>query len=248
MYSKETINQYKEYVNAPWGKLFYRVLHKQIETSMIDMNLLDINQKILDFGSGFGITSEYFSNKHSVIAIESNKEMIQNHKVKYEQIIGSINELKTFPQNTFDSIFCHNVLEYVDNNEEYLIELIRVLKPNGILSLVCHNFTGKIISTCVVNENPSMAFNYINKIEIPESDNFGKINYLNFEILDKILKMNNCIIKFDFGIRIFWGIIKNNKIKYDLKWNEDMYNLEIELSNKSPFKDIGFWKHYIISK
>ena len=49
----------------------------------------------------------------------------------YKQIIGSIEELKKIKDETFDMIFCHNVLEYVLDRECVVKEFYRLLNQNG---------------------------------------------------------------------------------------------------------------------
>ena len=61
------IQGYLDTVDMPWGKLFYH---------MIWHNLNCENKKILDFGSGFGITANYLAEKNEVTAIEPNEEML----------------------------------------------------------------------------------------------------------------------------------------------------------------------------
>lgn len=48
--------------------------------------------------------------------------------------VARIEELP-FAELCFDSIICAGVLEYVLNEDQALNEIIRVLKPNGILVL-----------------------------------------------------------------------------------------------------------------
>ena len=85
---------------------------------------------ILDFGSGTGITADYYAADNHVIAIEPSEEMLSNQANTngYQQIIGSTDELKNLPSECFDYIFCHNVLEYVDDREEIVREFYRLLK------------------------------------------------------------------------------------------------------------------------
>lgn len=42
------INGYLDYINVPWGRLFYRSVWHTLGFK---------DKKILDFGSGFGVTS-----------------------------------------------------------------------------------------------------------------------------------------------------------------------------------------------
>ena len=113
MFDKEKnkeLYSYFDYVNQPWGRLFYLCAWKQMPELK--------GKKVLDFGSGFGITSEHFSKENEVIAVEPSEDMIKigdkdNHNFK--QIIGGLECLKQFADETFDCIICHNVFEYVDD-------------------------------------------------------------------------------------------------------------------------------------
>ena len=49
------INAYKEMLNQPWGKIMYRLIFAQLS------HIKD--KQVLDFGAGFGTTSEYFITK-----------------------------------------------------------------------------------------------------------------------------------------------------------------------------------------
>ena len=46
--------------------------------------------------------------------------------------------ISAFADKTFDIIICHNVLEYVDDKAEVIKVLTRLLKQDGILSIVKH--------------------------------------------------------------------------------------------------------------
>ena len=122
-----------------WEKLAKQIIWKQIGT---------LNGKtILDFGSGTGITADHFAADNKVIAVEPSEEMLakQVNTNGYQQIIGSIKELKKLPSESFDYIFCHNVLEYADDREIIVREFHRLLKPSGKLSIVKHNRNGRVM-------------------------------------------------------------------------------------------------------
>lgn len=46
------INGYLDYINTPWGRLFYRLV-------WYNLNFKD--KRILDFGSGFGVTANHLA-------------------------------------------------------------------------------------------------------------------------------------------------------------------------------------------
>ena len=79
-------------------RLFKKIVWKQLG----DME----GKKILDFGSGEGITANHFAEKNDVTAIEPSKEMLSNAWKDYEyiQIVGDVNALSAFKNETFDMI------------------------------------------------------------------------------------------------------------------------------------------------
>ena len=127
-----------------WERLFKKIVWVQIG---------DIEgKKILDFGSGEGITANYFAKKNDVTAIEPSEEMLSNAWKDYEytQIVGDVNALSGISDETFDIIICHNVLEYIDDKEAVIKALARVLKKDGILSIAKHNRTGRVMQMAVL--------------------------------------------------------------------------------------------------
>ena len=92
----DSVKEYVELVKAPWGRMFYDLVFTQ----------LDIPQtpklKILDFGSGLGVTANHYAAWHDVTAIEPNEEMIENsHKENlYTQVHGSIEKITSMKDLT----------------------------------------------------------------------------------------------------------------------------------------------------
>ena len=112
--------------NLPaWERLFKKIVWKQLG----DME----GKKILDFGSGEGITANQFAEKNDVTAIEPSKKMLSNAWKDYEytQIVGDVNALSAFKNETFDMIICHNVLKYIDDKAAVVKALARVLKKDS---------------------------------------------------------------------------------------------------------------------
>lgn len=79
---------YLENLNKPWSILHYELLWKQLPQIT--------DSKILDFGSGTGITANHLALNNDVIAIEPSDDMLIERKCEnnYQQIIGNIEQLK----------------------------------------------------------------------------------------------------------------------------------------------------------
>lgn len=127
-----------------WERLFKKIVWKQLG----DME----GKKILDFGSGEGITANHFAEKNDVTALSA---------FKYE---------------TFGMIICHNVLEYIDDKAAVVKALARVLKKDGIISIVKHNRAGRVMQMAVLLDDFEKA-NEILDGKDSTASKFGTIRY-----------------------------------------------------------------------
>lgn len=230
------IQGYLDTINSPWGKLFYKLVWHNIDCE---------DKKILDFGSGFGVTADYFAKNNYVIAIEPNEEILK-HKFcnnEYSQIVGGIEQLREIPDQSYDVIVCHNVLEYLDNRTDLLCELSRVLKTDGFVSIVKHNKAGKIMQKAVFEYKIDEALVLINNGNAV-SANFGIINeYDNCE-LERYCEGSFEIDKI-YGVRMFFAL-QRNELKMEPDWIANMYNLECITEEIPEFRNIAFFHHVIL--
>ncbi|WP_099206059.1 class I SAM-dependent methyltransferase [Scatolibacter rhodanostii] len=230
------IGGYLDTVNAPWGKLFYKLVWRNINCQ---------DKKILDFGSGFGLTANHLAKKNDVTAIEPNEEMLvhQLRENQYQQLIGSIEKLEKMPNQSFDVIICHNVLEYFSERDRLFNEFYRLLSPEGFLSVVKHNKTGKIMQKAVFEYNVGEALDLIHHGDAV-STNFGTINeYEDYE-LGEYNQGSFCIEKV-YGIRTFFAL-QRNELKIEPDWLSNMYQLESAVEEIPTFRDIAFFHHVIL--
>ncbi|WP_399552875.1 class I SAM-dependent methyltransferase [uncultured Ruminococcus sp.] len=106
---------------------------------------------MLDFGSGKGITADHFAADNQVTAIEPSEDMLaqQENTNSYQQIVGSTEELKKLPSNSFDYILCHNVLEYADDREIIVGEFYSLLKKKASCMSSRFFLSGLVLRDCV---------------------------------------------------------------------------------------------------
>jgi ubiquinone/menaquinone biosynthesis C-methylase UbiE len=84
--------------------------------------------KIFSRAAGLKVTGLDFSETMFNTAKANNKEAIANGKLTLQ--FGSSDKLP-FPDNSFDKIFCINVIYFWDEPIQHLKEMHRVLKPGG---------------------------------------------------------------------------------------------------------------------
>ncbi|AQR92834.1 class I SAM-dependent methyltransferase [Clostridium saccharoperbutylacetonicum] len=237
----DDLNTYLENLNSKWSILFYRVVWEQL--SHIN------NLKVLDYGSGFGITASHFAKNNDVLAIEPDVETVEKRfcKNNYKQIVGEIDQLKKLKDNSFDVVLCHNVLEYIKERKDIFQEFYRILKPNGIISIVKHNPLGKIMEKVVYENNVDEAIYLLNggTINIPP---FGEVNYYNINDIIDLVKDMNITIEKVLGIKTFWALQQNHELKNQQDWEEKMFDIEMKVSNIDGYINISYFNHVLLKK
>ena len=236
-----SIKDYRKMVEEPWGRMFYDLIYRQLNIED------DKRKKILDFGAGFCITSSHYAKRHDVTAVEPNEEMYSmRFPGDYNMITEGIEYIKNIDDNSFDFVFCHNVLEYTDDKENILKELLRVLKPGGTLSIIKHNLYGRVMGSAVLSDNPSAALDLLSD-DNTENSMFGSRSvYDNKYLID--LFEGGAVLKKTYGIRAFFGLSSNNEIKYTDEWYQKMLELENKASEIDEFVKIAFFNHLIFNK
>ena len=222
-----------------WERLLKKIVWAQLG---------DIRGKnILDFGSGEGVTASHFAENNNVVAIEPSEDMLINRweDFEYRQIQGDVTKLSAFEDNSFDMIICHNVLEYIEDKKSVLDELHRVLKPQGVLSIVKHNRAGRVMQMAVLLDELEKANDLLDGKNSTASK-FGAIRYYEDEMISKWtpgLKHKDC-----FGIRTFWDLQQNQEKHNSEEWQSRMMQLEMRVSQMDEFRQIAFFHHLFFIK
>ena len=232
------IQQYKQMLEQPWGKIQYEITFAQLAHLK--------NKKILDFGSGFGLVSQFLVQNNEVVAIEPEKEMLfayPNHT--YEKILGSLEQVEKFESESFDIVLCHNVLEYIEENnrEKYLSEFKRVLKRDGKLSIIKHNQVGKIMQAVVFSNDIDQALDLLKGNEFKSVSFNSGTTYT----IDELLEMSKMKLEKYQAIRTFYSL-QMNEVKTKDNWLEKMTEMELAVCDLLPYKDISFLQHVWLMK
>ena len=186
-----------------WDRLFKRIVWQQ----MGDIS----GKRILDFGSGEGITADHFAANNEVIAIEPSEDMLANawKDNKYEQIVGDVSSLSRFVDNSFDMIICHNVLEYIDNKKQVITELSRLLKTGGILSLVKHNRAGRVMQMAVLLDDFDRANALLDRKDGSSTQSFNTVKEfgLKFNVPSSLSLPFSSSTKFSYRRTSVWNAV-----------------------------------------
>ena len=235
---KSDLEHYRNMLKQPWGKIQYEITFAQLAHLE--------GKKILDFGSGFGLVSEFLSCKNQVISVEPNEEMLYaNSSTSYEKLWGSIDKLARFTDKSFDLVLCHNVLEYIDPNDrkDYLLEFKRILKDDGLISIIKHNQVGKVLQSVVFANDINQAFSLLN------GENFESLSFTSGSTytIEELLALSGLKLENYLGIRTFYSL-QPNEFKSKENWLEEMTKIELAVCDLKPYKDISFLQHLWLKK
>ena len=201
----------------------YKILHKinplrlQFILNNFDKSIKKKN--ILDIGCGGGLISELLAKinakvtgiDENICSIKQAKEHAKKNSLNIKYINQSFDFFYKKNKKKFDLILCLEVLEHVDNVEETLNKIYKLMKPNGtlILSTINRNLKSlifaKIFGEYILNWIPI------------GTHRFEK--FLKPEEIIKLLKLQKIKIKKIKGMEFNpisnkWLLSNNTKINY----------------------------------
>ena len=187
----------------PYGK--FKILHDILPIRMeyILKNLKNKKIKdieILDLGCGGGLTCEALSrlgaNVSGIDFVKTNIKVAKNHalksKLNINYILGDIEKIKI--KKKFDLILALEVIEHLDNLQDFIKNLKKNLKPNGIIIFSTinknqiSNFFAIYLAENILHWIPKNTHDYnklvkpsnLKKILLKNNFNFKNLEGMNF--------------------------------------------------------------------
>ncbi|MBH72020.1 MAG: Ubiquinone biosynthesis O-methyltransferase [Alphaproteobacteria bacterium MarineAlpha6_Bin6] len=201
----------------------YKILHKinplRLDFIINNFNKPLNNKKVLDIGCGGGLISELLSKKKAnVTGIDENIYNIKQAKnhakissLKINYLNKSLNSFNKKNKQKYDLILCLEVLEHVENVEESLEIISKLLKTNGtlILSTINRNLKSlifaKMFGEYILNWIPIGTHQYKKFLKPEEIIQIFKLKKINFKKI-KGMEFNPVLNK--------WFLSNNTNINY----------------------------------
>lgn len=203
-------------------------------------------KKILEFGCGNGVMGAHYAKENVVVGVEPDEQVLrENPYGDVEQICGDIIALSKYEDESFDVILCHNVLEYAAERAEIMKEFQRLLRRNGLLSVLKHNKPGRVMQMTVLLNNFDHAADLLDGKD-GVSSQYGGISY--YEDEDLVKWAPELRIEKVLGIRTFWDLQQNQDIQAEEDWQREMMKLEQRVSDMEEYRNIAFFHHVMLRK
>jgi S-adenosylmethionine-dependent methyltransferase len=194
---------------------------------------------LLDAGGGFGpISHLYAEHGHTVHLCDISSKMLKcalnqpnANTVHHHQ---SIQNLKIAP---VDVIFCHAVLEWVEDKAAVVQALMRLLKPNGRLSILFYNVHSLRFKRLLFGE--------IERLNAPVETGHGKsltpCYPCDSDSIKIELEKHGFNVESETGVRCISDFLPRNELEtLDL---EKLIEAEKTLSSQSPYRELARYVH-----
>jgi SAM-dependent methyltransferase len=113
---------------------------QQRRLTLIDRWTSLAGKMILDVGCGLGTYVEKFlQHSNQVYGIDVEVERVVEAGKRLPNVLTAAAEALPFPDNCFDVLLLHEVLEHVEDDRQVVLEAYRVLKPGGKMVIFAPN-------------------------------------------------------------------------------------------------------------
>lgn len=248
----EHIEEWRKEQSYPWQTLKYR------QTAVNLAKHLPAHQLyILDAGGGNGMDSLPFAVQgHQVTLVDYSKAMLADAQQRslaagtavhcQQADLRSISHL--FPAASFDVVLCHNVLQYVDDVPALLRDLLAMLKPGGVLSLIGVNRYSRVYMAAFLRNDLVAARTQIDAHTMQGILFDTPLTNYSVQEIGAMLDANICQIEQDYGllcVTSYWG---DNARKHDPAIYAQLEELEFALTDKHPYKLLASYYQIIARK
>lgn len=236
-------DNWQDHMQKPWSKLFYRIQRANIQ---LHLPQSDQPLRILDIGGGDGLDALYYASMgQHVTIIDYATKMLEQAQRSAEQ--AGLSEYITtqqldatrlhefIPENPFDMVLCHNVIQYIDDVPALLIAIKPLLKPEGFLSLISINRFSYIYRMAILDHDFTGALHQLDQ-RVVYNSLFDVDNRLfTVEEARDLLMQQGYAVQRIYGLRCINDYVKDNEVKHNPETFEQLAQLELALSPRHPF-------------
>ena len=95
---------------------------------------------VFEDGAGVGVYLERMAaTARQAVGLEVELQRTRQASLLVNQMVCGVGERLPFPEDTFDLVLSHEVIEHVPDDRQVVAEIVRTLRPGGRLVLFCPN-------------------------------------------------------------------------------------------------------------
>lgn len=215
--------------------------------------------RILDAGGGNGYDSLALAQQgHHIDLVDISQSMLADLQLEARErnladlITAHTMNIRNIPQHfaaeSFDVVLCHNVLQYIQDWESLLDVLLTPLKSGGILSLITLNRYALPYQLAFLDDDLEHAR------QLAETKHSSSIFATNVtehtaEELQSALEQQGATLEAHYGLGCMYHHPKLHAgYNEDAQFYEQLQQLEMDLGEHSPYRDIARYLQLIVRK
>ena len=251
---EDEATRYAEYLETPDGRL---------RTDLAFANLQDFlpperqSRCALDLGCGTGAASIRLARLgFDVTLVDASSAMLElaeqavvrngwSDKVVFK--LGNANDVaKICSARSFDVILCHNVLEFVEDAEDVLRNVARVMRDSSsILSLLVRSQAGEVLKAALQAGDLAAAEDNLTAEWGTENLYGGKVRFFTPETVETMLRDASLTVVARRGVRVLSDYLPA-KISRSAEYDR-IFALERKLGKRPEFFGMARYMQYLIS-
>ena len=237
----------------PWNQV-----RLEVEISNLVRHAGQSGLRILDAGGGNGYACIPFAQNGCQVVVADYSEAMLSDGQKLMSELGleknvsfvltRLEDLSdAIHAQEFDVVMCHNVLQYVESIPVVLRSILRPLKSQGIVSVICMNRYSAVYHQAFLWGDLQAAKAATGVTET--NTLFGSTaRTLAVDEMVQVLEDQGCVIQADYGLRCmidYWG---DNERKTEPDALAQLVELELALSAEYPYKLLARFFQVIAQK
>lgn len=237
--------EWLRYTGSPGGKLRHIVILRHLRKHTAPPPL-----DVLDVGGGTGeVALDLAREGHAVTLLDISPGMIEQAQsrcagLNVNFVCADADQIPAlFGAESFDLVLCHSLLEFVDDPLELLGQLRRVLREDGLLSVVVGNRYHPPLRAALSQRDFRQARLDLDQ-ETPTMDLFGlpRRTFYPEDVRQMIQACDMGLIG-EYGVRVILDLLGETP-----ELTQDLIALELVVSSRLPYRHMARFIQFIATK
>lgn len=244
--------KYAAYLETPEGRLRLDLAFANLQ-EFLPRAKRGLN--VLDLGGGSGALAVRLAQlAHHVTLLDASLPMLDlaERAVREAGVTGRVtlkhgdaSQLENlFPDESFDVILCHNLLEYVDDPRAVLQCAARAVKDrSSIISVLVRNQAGEVLKAAIKDGDLAAAENNLTAEWAHESLYGGKVRLFTGQTLQAMLLESSLAAIAERGVRVLSDYLPTKVSRSDEY--QRILELERKLGSRPEFAAVARYTHFL---
>jgi S-adenosylmethionine-dependent methyltransferase len=244
-------DNYASYLNTVPGRLRSELAWENLRRFL---RAKEFGLRVLDLGGGTGSMSLRLARmEFQVVLLDSSEEMLGiarkeaetsglAARIAFRQAsAGELHNL--FEADFFEVVLCHNLLEYVDDPGAILRSIARVVRKDGIVSLLTRNRAGEVLKAAIKSGDWRLAKANLSAETVMDSLFHKPLRVFDPTELRHALARIGLGVVAEYGVRVFSDYLDSDD--FDDEAYRQLLEMEFTLGAQPQFAAIARYSQLI---